>query len=77
MRISKKDLSRLAGLINSIEVSAMMRAEFAERGETESANRWFERGALKTVELADEFGIELPGLEVCRSHLDWTRKLSA
>ena len=81
MRISKKERNRLAILINSIHVAEMMRGEFrvqvlnGPKGDGYKAAeagmlRWEEAGYRHQIELADQFGIELPGLQYARAIIE-------
>ncbi|CAB4161195.1 hypothetical protein UFOVP728_34 [uncultured Caudovirales phage] len=65
--ISKKARTEIAMIVNGIVVAASTRRE-ADL-DAESKHEWFLRECRLEVELADKFGIELPGLEHSRAIL--------
>lgn len=77
MRISKKEQQELAIAINSIIVARMMYDDACEEVRKgfgpgyieaqERVSRWRKAEARGQVELAENYGIKLPGLEYCRS----------
>lgn len=64
------DLQEIESLINSITVACEMCGRFRESGDVEKGNMWFHHQAERTCQLADQFGICVPGLEHCRRQME-------
>lgn len=77
MRISRRDRLALADTINAIAVYTAMESSHHFSGEERSPEdiAWaWSRKSLAVVRLADEFGIELPGLEHSRQQVNAGRE---
>jgi len=76
MRLSRRDRRELADLINSIAVFTALGSDHDPRGVERPARdigyAWSKKAEAK-VRLADEFGIELPGLDLARIRVNADR----
>ena len=68
MKLSKRASKDLALLINHLVVAQRMKN--TATGE-EDRTRWFRSACHDEVEIADRYGIELPGLDIARR---WAQK---
>jgi len=61
--LSEAARERLGDLINSLAVCDIMKSEALQEDKFDQFLRWRIAEQRATVELFDEFGVELPGLE--------------
>lgn len=61
--LSEAARERLGDLINRLQVCDIMKAEALANDKFESFKRWRDAEHLATVDLFEEFGVELPCLE--------------
>ena len=62
-KLSKKERENIASLFNSIVVANMFIEDALKENDIESFDRWWESRKRDTVELFEEYGIELPALK--------------
>lgn len=75
-KLSKKQAALIAELVNSIQSAEVMQSEMNKQGRHDRWEAWHRDQCKATVKLADEHGIELPTLQMCRDWLDvdWLRE---
>ena len=77
MKMTKKAQERIASLITSTHVAAIMITDARADKNFESMDRWMDHDAVAVVSLAEEFGIVLPNLFASRQRVARTgNKLS-
>ena len=69
MALSKKAAKEIASLVNSIMVSEAMGAAAKAKGDKADTTMWRVASYARMIELADKYGIELPGLPAVREAL--------
>ena len=75
-RIAKKHCTAIADLINELQVAEIFVEKYVGSGELERYHRWTYSRCKVMIQLADDYGIELVGLDHARDTVDMHRDMA-